>query len=121
QTDHTPLPNLLKEEQTRRGEVARGRVRYDSWATSAVYELLQLIEQTRAVLPQIIAPLCLINAQRDPTVNTAQTEIIAKGVSSTVIERHLLENGGHILTQDVEHRRVFDLVGTFVQGIAEQG
>jgi carboxylesterase len=120
QTDKTHLPPLLKEEQARRGEPVLGRVRYDRWSTGAVHQLYRLVQAARIALPDINTPLCLINAAQDPTVAFHQQDIIAKNVSSKVIECHTLENGGHILPQDVERERVFELVAAFIASRVKQ-
>jgi carboxylesterase len=118
QSDTTPLPQLIREEQTRRGEEPLGRVRYELWSSAAVAELYALANYVDSQLPQVKAPLLLIYSQGDDTAKVWQGDHIAAHVGSQQIERHTLEQSGHIVTQDVEREQVFTRVAEFVQQIA---
>lgn len=114
QSDRTDFPAALRAEQARRGEPVRGRVRYDRWATRGVAQLCELAGVTRGRLAAISAPLLLVYSAADPTVPTSHAAMIAGAVGSAVVERHELQGCGHILPQDSERERVFQLVGDFV-------
>lgn len=114
QPDRTNLPQLIREEQTRRGEPGRGRVRYDDWSTGAVAELYALSQSVRARLPQVTAPLLLVYSEADQIIPVENAAIIAREVASAVIEQHTLHQSDHILTQHVERETVFKLVTDFI-------
>lgn len=118
QPDTTSLPQLIREEQTRRGEAPLGRVRYDLWSSAAVAQLYALANYVDSQLPQVKAPLLLIYSHGDTTAKVWQGDHIAAKVASQHIERRTLENSGHIVTQDVEREQVFAWVAEFVQQIA---
>jgi len=114
QPDRSSLPELIREEQSRRGEPVLGRVRYDDWSTHAVAELHALAQVVRSQLPQVTVPLLLIYSKADLTVPVENAAIIAREVSSPIIEQHILHNSEHILTQHVERETVFTLVADFI-------
>ena len=118
QGDKTALPEQIREEQARRGEATLGRVRYDRWSTAAVAQFYALSNYVDRQLPQVTAPLLLVYSKADTTVAVAQGDHIASRVSSRRVERHVLENSGHILPQDIERERVFALVTDFVRSVA---
>jgi carboxylesterase len=114
QSDTSSLQAIIRAEQARRGEAVVGRVRYNLWSTSAVYELVELTRQADAMLPFVTQPLQLIYSRKDATVPLDHANLIARRVRSTDIEQHTLETSGHILPQDVERETVFALVSAFV-------
>ena len=120
QSDRTGFPERLRQAQLTRGEPPTGRVRYDRWPMRAVTELVTLSDTARARLPQVCAPLLLVNSTADPTVTLSNADTIAAGVSSTDIERHTLHAGEHILPQDVERETVFALTAAFVARLAQE-
>ena len=119
QPDLSALPQVVREEQARRGEAVRGRVRYDRWSSAAVGELYALSRYTETQLAQVTAPLLLVYSQADTTAVVAQGDYIAAAVSSQNIRRHVLQHSGHILTQDVEREQVFTWVADFVAAVAK--
>lgn len=118
QPDRSALPQVVRQEQARRGDEVLGRVRYDRWSSAAVAQLYALSRYTESQLAQVTAPLLLVYSQADKTVAVAQSDYIASKVSSKIIERHILEKSGHILTQDVEREQVFAWVAGFVAAVA---
>ena len=120
QSDRTGFPDRLRAEQARRGEPVIGRVRYDAWPTRSLVELLILSDRTRGRLPQVTAPLLLVNSRRDPTVALTCADLIAERAASDDVERQTLELSGHIITQDIEHAQVFAWVAAWVERLAGQ-
>lgn len=116
QSDKTPFPDYVRREQARLGEPVYGRLRYDRWSTAAVGQLYHLTETARAHLKAVTAPLLLVNSLADPTVLPENADLIAQSVSSSIIERRLLQRSGHILPQEVEREQVFAWVSDFVRG-----
>jgi len=115
QSDTSDLQQIVREEQARRGEPVIGRVRYDIWSTAALAQLYALARVVDARLPQIHAPLQLLYSKADPTVAAHLADYVAERVSSTVVERQILDQSGHILPQDIQRETVFQLIGHFVE------
>jgi carboxylesterase len=114
QPDRSNLPQLIREEQARRGELVLGRVRYDDWSTHAVGQLYALSLAVRTQLAQVTAPLLLVYSEADQTVSIENRAIVAREVGSKTIEQHTLHTSEHILTQHVERETVFALVADFI-------
>jgi carboxylesterase len=117
QPDSQRLRDVIHQEQVRRGDPLVGRVRYNTWATSAVWEFNKLMLRARACLPDVTAPLLTIYAQRDDTGLVENVEILKRESSSAAIESFILLETGHILSQDIERETVFQLINNFIRAI----
>lgn len=111
--DDDRLPNLIREEQARRGEPVTGRTHYKQWSVWAVAELADLTQVTRDLLPNVTAPLSLIYALNDPSVSMASIDYVREHSHSDIIEHHVLNECGHIITQDTERDEAFEVVEAF--------
>lgn len=112
--DVTDFPERLKAEQTRRGEPAIGRVRYDTWPTNALYQLQTLMDITGARLDAIKAPALLVYSEADQTVpfdNLAHLQ--AALTNAKTVETFTVADSDHILVQDQRYREVLARVGDF--------
>ncbi|MEP6988189.1 MAG: hypothetical protein ABI970_21475, partial [Chloroflexota bacterium] len=115
QSDSGPLVQLIRDEQTRRGETVVGRVRHGLWSTAAVGELFALSLAVQACLPDVKVPLTLIFSEADKTVGLNNRDMILARVKSAAVEQHTLKNSDHILPQDSERETVFGLVADFIK------
>lgn len=120
QTDNSGLQEIVREEQARRGEPQRGRVRYDIWSSNALAQVVELTDHVNARLAAITCPLCFIYARADKTAPPRNLEFIAGKLGSTIVEQHILERGGHNVMIDVERETVFALAGDFIERVAAQ-
>lgn len=114
QSDRSDLPERVRDEQIRRGENSVGRVRYDRWSTAAYEQLLRLRQTVVARLPDVTAPLLLMFSEKDSLIDLQSESVIRQRVRSRIIETHVLKESGHILTQDIEHLKVFQLAADFM-------
>ncbi|MBI5667334.1 MAG: alpha/beta fold hydrolase [Chloroflexi bacterium] len=114
QRDKTNLPQIIREEQARRGEPTLGRVRYDLWSSAAVSQLYRLTNVMLQQLPRVTAPLLLVYSQTDRTVPPDNMDRVASRVGSSVVTKHCVERSDHILIQDVERDLVFQQVTGFI-------
>ncbi|MEO8606639.1 MAG: alpha/beta fold hydrolase [Chloroflexota bacterium] len=114
QADMSVLPQRVLTEQTRRGEAAVGRVRYDLWSTAGYEQFLRLQQVVIQRLPAVNAPLLLIFSEKDATVKLASQQIICEQAGSRVIETRLLKESGHVMTLDIEMQKVFDWSRDFI-------
>ena len=112
--DESDFPDRLREAQKARGLPAMGRVRYDIWATQAVAELYRLMVAARDQLPQLSIPTLLVYSEHDPTVPLMNLDYARQMLNGTHLETFVVSEGGHILTQDHAHEKVFERVRHFI-------
>lgn len=120
QTDTSPLQQLVRDEQARRGDPQLGRVRYDRWSSAALAEVVALADHVRGQLPAVTCPLSLIYARKDTVATLQNQALVAAGVGSTILEQHVLEDGEHNVMIDVAREQVFALVGDFLMRMSAQ-
>lgn len=120
QPDTSGLPVRVQAEQTRRGEAAVGRVRYDLWSTAAYEQLLRLQATVIARLPEVSAPLLLLYSEKDAIISLESQAMIQQRARSQSVETHTFKASGHILTQDTEMATVFTLAADFIARQAKQ-
>jgi carboxylesterase len=77
------------------GEAARYWVQYKGFSVKAAVQLLDLIRATKSVLPQVTAPLLVIQSRVDESVRPVSAEIITKTTSSFRKELIWLERSLH--------------------------
>ncbi len=111
--DQSNLPQIVREEQRKRGEPVIGRTHYTTWSVSAVAEMQTLSEVARDHLDHIRTPLTLIYAEQDKAVPLACSDEIASQVNSPEVVQHTLKQSGHVITQDTEREQAFQMVESF--------
>lgn|GEM_PF-454775 len=95
-------------------DAARVNPTYKMMPTRGITELFSLQWQTERALPGVTAPLCVLHGELDQTIAPSSSRIIARRVSSPVVEHHRLRRTRHLVGLDVERDRVSDLVGAFL-------
>lgn len=114
-SDRSTLPQIVREEQARRGEPVRGRVRYDRWPLAGIDQLYQLAGVASERLDRITAPILTMYSTGDKTVPLTSRDRVMERVRSAEQTHLLLEQSGHILPQDVEREAVFEGVTNFIE------
>lgn len=114
QADTSTLPEVIRAEQSRRGEPVLGRVRYERWSTAAVSQLYRLVQVAYDRLPDVTAPLLLVYSKADVTVALDNQAVIASRVRSASIQQATVDHSDHILIQDTERDIVFQHVANFI-------
>ncbi len=114
QTDRSRFAEQLKTEQALRGEHPVGRVRYNRWSTNGVHQVIELAKAANYHLSEILAPLLLIYAEQDRTAPPTNGMHIAS-VATFSTELRIVNEGGHILTQDQGKTQVFEWVSEFAR------
>ncbi len=110
------LSERIEQMQRERGEPITGRVTYHGQFTmNGLAELLALQREVGRRLSAITVPLLLMYSEGDQTVAIANAEVIGAGVSSQDVNRVRLTTSDHILTNDVEHERVFAEAAAFIK------
>jgi carboxylesterase len=80
-----------------------------------ILELLKLQDLIRPKLGQIHQPVLVIQGRLDLSVHPDTPEIIARGVSSKLIEVHWLEQTAHTVILDRELDKVLEITLAFIE------
>lgn len=115
------LDARVREVQRAAGRDDYGRVAYPNMPVAAIQQLGALMTEVRAHLPRVTVPLLLVYSRADRTVPFRNLALVRDTVGSADITTHILERSGHVLTQDVEHETVFELVGDWLAGRTAPG
>ncbi|KAA0225767.1 alpha/beta fold hydrolase [bacterium] len=83
---------------------------YPRYVTRALAEALELVRQMQSGLPQISAPLLLIQGRHDAVVEKNAMQLFGERVASTRKETLWLENTGHVVTLSDECEIAFNAV-----------
>ncbi len=112
--DTSHMPQLLRDEQHKRGEPVVGRVHYARWATAAIAELYDLMQVAFAQVPQIACPLLLVYSRTDETVPYDNMQLLVQAAAQAQVQTVTLDNSHHVLIQDGERDMVFAAVAAFI-------
>jgi len=88
---------------------------YELFPTRAIAQLCDLMKHTRRHLQQITAPLLLIFARHDQVVSLKSLDYIRARVRSREQHAIILEQGGHIVTEDYDKVIAFAAIERFLQ------
>ncbi len=99
----------------------RDHISYPAYPVRAAAELRDLVRELRATLPQVAAPILLVQAKRDTSVPASSVEDLFARVASKDKEILWLEKSGHIVIRDSEREVVFAAISDFVNRIAGEG
>lgn len=114
-----PLNQRIEQLQRARGERVTGRVAYYQLPAAGVSELLKLQNVVERNLARITAPVLLIQSEKDQTVLPVSAELLEKGlIASRDVQRLMLKESGHILTNDIEYPTVFAAAWAFIERCA---
>ncbi len=116
--DTSPLADVVKAEQARRGLPIHGRVRHDIWATQGVQNLYDLMVGVRRVLTAVHAPVLALYSTEDKTVPVSNQQMLVNGLLNTSVVCHTYQISGHILPQDVEREDVMARSAAFIAQVA---
>ncbi len=111
----SPLDQRVREIQRAQGRPDYGRMAYEFTPIASVAQLYALMQDMLPVLPKITVPLLLLYSRKDRTVPLENLDLVRQGVRSTDVVVHVLEESGHVLTQDVEREAVYALVWDFIR------
>ena len=93
---------------------------YPRYVTRALAEVLELVRQMQAGLPQISAPLLLIQGRHDAVVEKNAMQLFGERVSSIYKETLWLENTGHVVTLSEERDLAFQAIAEFIRNTSEK-
>lgn len=86
---------------------------YDKTPVKSVKEILALMEEVRAELGKVNCPALILVSDEDHVVPPGNSDIIAEGISSEVIEKVRLEESYHVATLDNDQEKITENVLRF--------
>jgi len=109
------MPMLKKEpgKSTDR-EIAAQHVDYPAYPSRSLAEVNDLTDIMHALLPEIKAPVLLINSKSDPVVPLSHAEKIKQLLTTKIVRQVILENSGHVITEGLKREVVFDAAYQFI-------
>lgn len=96
-------------------ESARTHIDYPAYPTRSIAELVDLIKVTRANLKHIEIPILMINSHSDRTVPESHQQWYARQLKGKDFETLMLDDSGHVITEDIEREIVFNHTVAFIQ------
>jgi carboxylesterase len=110
------LPTIKKgHNETHDPVTANAHVDYPAYPTRGIAELHELTQLLPCALTQIGIPVLLINSKADQTVPLFHAEQIGQSLTSTKVERLIVKDSGHVITEDTEREVVFERVIQFIR------
>ena len=94
-------------------------INYSRNYLNGVRQLERLIRNTKAKLPQVVAPALIIQADEDPVVHVDSAEMIEKTIQSEPKEKIILNFNRHGILHGEGCEDVFEHVKRFINITAE--
>jgi carboxylesterase len=91
---------------------------YDKMPYRGIYQLLTMLQLTRAALPSVKVPMQLFHSVDDHTLPVSNTEIIMREVGSSNKSRIELLNSFHVATLDFDNEIIFANSVTFIESLS---
>ena len=82
-------------------------ISYDATPLRPLASLLELIEEVKKLLPQVAAPMLIIQSKAEHTVRPESAQYIYDNIASSRKELVWLEKSHHVVTLGVEREKVF--------------
>jgi carboxylesterase len=98
-------------------DAQRNNPTYKVLPSHGVVELRRLQSETARALSRVTAPVCALHGARDHTIAPSSSVAIAAGVSSALVEHHVLARTQHLVGIDVERDDVCRLALRFVDDV----
>ena len=108
------VPKVTKKSGEASEDMEKYLIGYDQVPVPCSISVLELIDDVKELLPQVTAPILIIQAKGEHTVKPESAEFIYNNVASADKHLHWLEESGHIITLDVEKDHVFELIRDFL-------
>jgi carboxylesterase len=91
---------------------------YSHFPVALFCEMRRIIADCSAVLPDVAAPLLIVQAREDEVTSVRNAELLREKAGSRHKEIMLLENSYHVVTADLERSRVAAEIARFCNAIA---
>jgi carboxylesterase len=97
--------------------VATSHFDYPEYPVRAIGELKALLAEVRRSLPRVKVPTLVMHSRTDDGVPPENAEVIFAGLGAAERELLWIERSGHVLTEDIEHRRVWRACADWVHRV----
>jgi len=87
---------------------------YDQTPLDSLSSLLELIKEVDGLLPVLGAPTLIVQSRKEHTIRPESARHIYDRLGSPDKKLVWLERSGHVVTLDVEHQEVFEMVADFL-------
>lgn len=110
------IPRIKKKGSENRDQsTAREHIDYPAYPTKGIAELKDLTKVLHHSLPLIRIPVLLINSQADHTVPIWHAEKIQQEIKSAEVDRMIVKESGHVITEDIGREKVFEAAIQFIK------
>ncbi len=92
----------------------RYMVSYNRMPLLSVHHLLDVINDTKKILPKLDKPILIVQSDNDHTVNPKSGQYIYDHVGSREKILYKLSLSGHLVTLDIEHDKLFREIKRFL-------
>lgn len=98
----------------------REHISYPQNPVRAIGELKKLLDEMRAALPKVTAPVLLVYSKNDhylPLGSLNSMNYIYEHVGTNDRQKMVVEKSGHVITRDAEREKVFKAAADFIDRI----
>ncbi len=88
---------------------------------SSVKQFRRMVQLGKAALPDIRAPLCVIQGEKDEIVEPRSASYVCTKAASELKELHFLSQSTHLICHGAEYQTVNHLVLKFLSGLHQSG
>jgi carboxylesterase len=96
-------------------EAKKSSVSYNKYPLKSLEQLLLLLKHTKNHLEQVSDPILLMHSKRDHTVTYKNLDYIYTHISSVIKEKESLENSYHVISMDIESKKIFRSIDNFLE------
>lgn len=94
-------------------------ITYNEVPTTAIAELLTLLDHTIKKLDQITCPLLVLTSSQDHVVPPTDSQLIMDRVASANKKQIMLENSYHVASLDFDKQHIADYTGDFINSLVD--
>jgi len=109
-----PSPNAYNDK-----ECAENNRNYPKFATDAFVSLYKYSREVEMRLPELMAPIMILQSKKDQIVSPVSANLIYEGVSSEFRDIVWFKRSGHEMGQDMEAAQVFETIDSFIGNFIE--
>ncbi|MEW5945047.1 MAG: alpha/beta fold hydrolase [bacterium] len=115
----TPLPRIYRYDKgigddIKDPEALREHISYKRTPTVCVMSIVEYMAHVKADLPEVTAPILIVQSRLDHTVHPGNAEVIHDSVGSADREVVYLDNPYHVITLDYDRDFVYEKVYGFI-------
>ncbi len=101
-------------------EVEKWHISYTHYPTASIMELVKFLSHYRDDLPDVTAPVLLMQSKTDNLVLPENMELLKHRLSSAPVETFWVERSDHVITEDAEREKVFRRAEEFIRAHSQE-